>query len=70
MTKSNYGSFKPIPPKSETFPYHEIIPTFHKLFPHSKNLLLTLRNVEENLKLHFLKQIDEKSKNNEYLKLN
>jgi hypothetical protein len=27
------------------YPYHKIIPTFQKLFPHSKNLLITLRNV-------------------------
>ena len=26
--------------------YHEIIPAFNKLFPHSKNLIIDLRTIE------------------------
>lgn len=39
-----------------------MIGSFQKLFPHSKNLLLTLRNVEDNLRLHFERGVDEKSR--------
>lgn len=52
------------------FPYHEFIPSFAKLFPHSKNILNSLRSVEDGLKIHFAKNVFDKSKSNDYLKLN
>ena len=49
--------------------YHEKIPSFNKLFPHSKNLIIDLRTIEENLEDHMKKQVTAKSKNDEYLQL-
>ena len=49
-------------PFKETFPYHDSIPSFSKLFPHSKNILTTLRNVEASLLTHFKKDVDRKSR--------
>jgi hypothetical protein len=40
-----YGSLRPVKTTLDVFPYHEMIGSFQKLFPHSKNLLLTLRSV-------------------------
>lgn len=65
-------SLKPIyqlRPALATFPYHEIIQNFNKLFPHSKNLLVTLRNVEDNLRMHFDKAVTQKSLIDEFRKV-
>ena len=61
LGSTTYGTMRPAPFK-ETFPYHDSIPSFSKLFPHSKNILTTLRNVEASLLTHFKKDVDRKSR--------
>ena len=49
--------------------YHEKIPSFNRLFPHSKNIALDLRIIESQLEEHIKKEATIKSKNDEYLQL-
>ena len=46
-----------------------MIPSFGKLFPHSKNLLADLRVIEQQLTAHLQKNITKNSMSDEYLKL-